>query len=139
MNKLIFVALITTSSIAGCATGAGFVTDSDSAPRAHVRLELAGSSDTAAVFPRAIDPNLPSVDRIGREVRGTLGDTARVQIDLCVSTAGNVTNAVLVQGSGFADFDAALLRDVGTWRFQTMAGPATLQTCERAKISYHPY
>ena len=139
MNKLIFIALITSSSIAGCATGAGFVTDSDSAPGTRVRLELAGSSDTTAVFPRAIDPSLPSVDRIGREVRGTLGDVARAQLELCVSSAGNVTTASLVEGSGFADFDAALLRDVGAWRFSTMAGPATLQTCERAKVSYHPY
>ena len=139
MNKLILVALITSSSVAGCATGRGFVTDNDSAPHARIRLELAGSSDTAAVFPQAIDPSVPSVDRIGREVRGTLGNAAHAQLDLCVSPAGNVTRATLVQGSGFAEFDQALLRDVDTWRFSTMAGPATLQTCERAKITYHPY
>ena len=140
MNKLaILVAVITTSSVAGCATGRTIVTDRDHAPHARVHLELTGSTDTAAVFPAAIDPALPSVDRIGREVRGTLGDAATAQIDLCVSPAGAVTKASLVRGSSFSDFDQALLRDVNAWRFTSLPGPSSVQTCERAKITYRPY
>jgi HAE1 family hydrophobic/amphiphilic exporter-1 len=48
-------------------------------------------------------------------------------------------SAQLVRGSGLADFDQALLRDVSAWQFSKMAGPASLQTCERAQITYHPY
>jgi TonB family protein len=140
MNKLtVLVALLTTSTVAGCATGRTFVAERDNAPHARVHLEFTGSTDTAAVFPAAIDPALPSVDRIGREVRGTLGDAASAQIDLCVSPAGNVTKASLVQGSSFGDFDQALLQDVNAWRFAAMPGPATVQTCERARITYRPY
>jgi TonB family protein len=135
MSKLAILALFASA----CATGRTVVADHDNAPRARIQLELTGSNDTTAVFPAALDPVMPSVDRIGREVRGTLGSTASAQIDLCVSPAGNVTRLALVQGSSFSDFDQALLRDVNAWQFESMPGPAGVQTCERAKITYRPY
>ena len=140
MTKLAILAVV----LSACATGrtttsGGLVAERDNTPSARVHLEFPGQADTAAVFPTAIAPALPSVDRIGREVRGTLGEIASAQIDLCVSPAGKVTKAALVQGSSFSDFDQALLRDVEGWRFASMPGPASLQTCERAKISYRPY
>ena len=112
--------------------------DREPGPHARVQLEFPGLADTA-VFPTAIDPALPRVDRIGREVRGTLGERAIAQIDLCVSPAGRVTKLALVEGSSFADFDAAVLGDVSGWRFSSMPGPPSVQTCERAKITYRPY
>ena len=134
MTKLAIVAI----ALSACAT-TGRVVDTDTAARAHVHLDLATQADTTAVFPTAIAPALPSVDRIGREVRGTLGDTASAQIDLCISASGKVTNIALVESSSFDAFDEALLRDVERWQFSTQPGPEALHTCERAKITYRPY
>jgi len=137
MNKLAILALVTASA---CATGRStLVAEGDNAPHARVKLELAQHADTTAIFPALIDPAMPKVDRIGREVRGTLGDRASAQIDLCVSPQGKVTKVSLVESSSFGEFDTALLRDVNEWKFAAMPGPANVQTCERAKITYHPY
>ncbi len=136
MNKLALLAVLASA----CATGGHtLVAERESAPHAAIQLDFAKGADTAAVFPRAIEPMVPSVDRIGREVRGTLGDTATAQVDLCVSAAGKVTKASLVRGSSFSEFDQALLRDIEDWRFSSLPGPASLQTCERATVTYHPY
>lgn len=136
MNKLAITATVLASA---CATGRTIVAEHDAPTPARVHLALARQADTAAVFPTAIAPTLPRVDRIGREVRGTLGDRATAAIDLCVSAAGNVTKVALVESSSFAQFDKALLADLERWQFAAMPGPDSLQTCERAKITYRPY
>src|SRR5687768_3346543 len=110
-----------------------------SAPRARVRLELAPHADTLRVFPAAITLGAPRVDRIGREIRSELGETATAELDLCVSADGHVTRASLVAGSTYARFDQALLADASRWRFAAMPGPATLATCERARVTYRAY
>ena len=136
MNKLAVLAI----ALSACATvGRTQLADTDHAPRARVHVDIARHADTVTAFPSAIAPTLPSVDRIGREVRGTLGETATAQLDLCVSTSGKVTKIALAESSSFADFDRALLHDARGWRFSTMPGPASLQTCERAKITYRAY
>ena len=135
MNKLAILTLLASA----CATGHTLVAERDSAPTGHVKLEFTAPADTQAVFPSALDPQLPSVDRIGRAERGTLGERAAAMIDLCVSPAGAVTKASLVESSSFSEFDAALLKDINTWQFSRMPGPASVQSCERAKVTYRPY
>ena len=110
---------------------------------AFVLLAACATADTSSrvtrVFPVAIEATLPGVDKIGGEVRGALGKRATAELDLCVSTTGQVTKARLVTGSTLAAFDAALLRDVAEWRFAAMPGPSTLATCERTRVTYETY
>ena len=137
MSKLALI--FSFSTLTACAAGSTLGLDRQTAPRSGVHLELAGTNGAASEFPAALDPAVPSVDRIGREVRGTLGDHAVAQLDLCVSPSGRVTKLALAESSSFDEFDAALLRDAQSWRFAAMPGPDTIQICQRARVTYLPY
>ena len=104
--------------------------------RANVQLDFSKSADVQATFPQAIDPRLPSVDRMSRH----LGDQV-ASVELCVAPAGHVTKVAIVDSSGDDRFDAALLRDAKEWQFASLpghsaSGTVTLQTCERATVKY---
>jgi TonB family protein len=131
MSKLAILALslsafATTSSLLEPTTGAG----------TKVRLDLTTTKAAATVFPSVVEPAVPSVDRIAHSIRARLGSTAIAELELCVSPAGNVTKVALAKTSTFEAFDAALVRDAEAWRFAAMPGPASLQSCRRARIAY---
>lgn len=135
MSKLGLVVIL----LSACATTTGTL-EREPAPRARVQLDLApAAADHARVFPAAIEPRVPSVDRIHRDVRAQLGDEVVAAIDLCVTADGRVTKVALAQGTTFAAFDDALVRDAAQWRFAALPGHTTavrLQTCERATVKY---
>lgn len=131
MSKLAVLVI----SLSACATAATGL-DRETAPRAKVQLDFSTEGRSDAVFPSAIEPALPSVDRMARQIRAELGEAAVASINLCVSPAGKVTNIEILESSSSAAFDQAVLRDAKAWQFETMPGPATLQTCERARIKY---
>src|SRR5262245_58505879 len=91
-----------------CATGSVGV-DREVTHRASPQLRLGVELTTEAVFPAAVNPRLPSADRIAPEVRARLGETASSALRLCVSPTGRVTDVALVESSGFDRFDAAVL------------------------------
>ena len=127
-------------SLVACVTGSSRGITSQ-APRqvGGIQLTMTGGSDGAVKFPSAIDPALPSVDRMSRAVYATLGDTATAQLDLCITPSGKVTKLALARGTSMPELDAALLADAKTWRFEAMPGPDSVQICDRAEVSYHPY
>ena len=134
MSKLAIA--VASLSLAACASTQTTL-DHDTAMRAKVRLDLTLTGDAAIpAFPSAIDPAVPSVDRISHSIRARLGETATAELELCVSPAGHVTKVALARGSTFEAFDAALLRDAESWQFATMPGPAGLQACRHATIAY---
>lgn len=137
MSKLSMLAL--SFSLFACATGSTMIDPEAPSYTAAARLELGVTANGDSAFPHAIEPRVPSVDRLGVQVRAALGDTATAALQLCVSPAGKVTKVELVESSTFAAFDAALLRDAKAWQFATLPGPEMLQTCSRATVSYHPY
>ena len=52
---------------------------------------------------------------------------------------GHVTKVAMLEGTGYAAFDAAVVRDIEQWQFASMPGTTAqqkLQTCERAKVKY---
>jgi hypothetical protein len=135
MSKhLVLVALLS----AACATGGGLGSEQDTGPHARPpNVELtAAADDTRAVFPRAIEPQLPSADRIARQIRDNLGDDALVSLALCVATDGRVTKVAMLDGSNYGPFDAAVLTDAKSWHFDALPGPDNLQTCERVRVKY---
>lgn len=106
-----------------------------------VRLDLApatGSTSDAArlAFPAPVSVTAPSIDRIAATVRAALGDAATAELDLCIAVDGSVASAKISHSSSLAPFDQALLRDARSWRFATMPGPASLQSCRRATVRY---
>ena len=139
-NLSIIVSLVSCASLGACASRSTLDGAHEPAVKSGLRLELsqhdAGSSKQ---FPSAIDPAVPSVDRISRAVFATLGDTATAQLDLCVAPSGRVTKLALARSSSMPELDAALLEDARNWRFAAMPGPNTVEICKRADVSYRPY
>ena len=113
--------------------------DRDSAPSARVQLDLTTNAGAQPAFPTALDPALPSVDRISHNVRAALGDMATAEIDLCVAPSGSVTKVEIARSSNLEAFDEAVLRDARAWRFASLPGPDTLQSCRRATIAYRAH
>jgi len=106
----------------------------------HARVTLVPAvADTAQVIPQAIDPQLPSADRLARVIDARLGEQASIAVRFCVTPAGRVASAKLERSSTLASFDDAVLTDVQDWRFAAQPGPETLQTCESATIVYRPH
>jgi len=135
MFKLGLSALLFTA----CATTGTTMESREPAPHAKVQLDLATSPTERVVFPKAVEPRLPSVDRIAYQVRERLGEQAVASIDLCVAPDGHVTKASLVEGTGYGPLDAALIRDIEEWQFASQPGTTAstqLQTCERATVKY---
>ena len=117
----------------------------DPQPSSHARVELVplAADGTTQVSPQAIDPQLPSADRLARVIDAQLG-VASVDVKLCVTPAGHLASASLERSSSLAAFDHAVLSDVARWQFAAQPGPETLhgsplQTCEISTIVYRPH
>jgi TonB family protein len=124
---------------AACATTGTTMETREPAPHAKVQLDFTAQAAEVALFPAAKAPRLPSVDRIAHQVRARLGDEAVASIELCVAPDGKVTKVSMIEGTSYAPFDAAILRDAEQWQFASMPGATAatkLQTCERAKVRY---
>ena len=122
-----------------CATTGGLGIDPQPSSRGRVELVPPAAEDTAQVRPQAIAPQLPSADRLARQIDARLGAEASVDVRLCVTPAGKLASAKLERSSTLAMFDDAVLADVQAWQFAAQPGPATLQTCELTTIVYRPH
>jgi hypothetical protein len=122
-----------------CATTGTTMESREPAQRAKIELELAAPAPDRAPFPAALEPTMPSVDRIAHQLRFELGDAITASLDLCVAPDGRVTEVALVTPTQHAPLDAAILRDAREWQFASRPGStatAKLQTCERASLTY---
>jgi TonB family protein len=108
-------------------------------PHARVVLAPLTADGTIRLLPHAIEPLLPSADRIARVVEARLGDTAMVDVHYCVSPQGRVTTAKLERSSSFDAFDQAVMADVVGWQFSAQPGPDALRTCETATVVYRAH
>ena len=122
-----------------CAT-TGMPTNFEPA-ESHARVVLAPLTEdgTIRLVPHAIEPLLPSADRIARVVEARLGNTAMVDVRYCISPEGRVTEAKLERSSSFDQFDQAVMADVVGWQFTAQPGPDALRTCETATVVYRPH
>lgn len=127
MMKIVLAAFLISACATGSASSSGHI-----ARRARPIFHTASAAPTRDPFPSAIDPRLPSVDRIARLV----GVSPAAEVELCVSNDGRVAKVTLLQGSADELFDAALLRDVPKWEFIAAPSRTTLRMCKRATISY---
>ena len=123
--------------VSACATtGALGIDPQRSDGHARVNLVPVAGDNAAQVFPKVIDPELPSADRLGRAIEVRFGAQASVDVHLCVTPAGQVSSAELRRGSTMDLFDQAVLSDVRDWQFAAQPGPTTLKSCEIATIVY---
>lgn len=129
MSKLVVLA-----SLSACAT-TGALDREVVGARASVQLDRRAGG-AAPAFPTAVEPSVPSIDRIAYSVRARLGEVATAELELCVAPNGEVTKVALAKSSSFEAFDDALVRDAHDWRFAAMPGPATVQSCRHATVAY---
>lgn len=130
MKSVLFLVLAS-----ACASTTG-VMDRDVAPRTGVQLALVPVADAVQVIPAAIDPRLPSVDRMATRIRYEIGSTVTAELSLCVNPDGNVTDVALIRTTGLAELDTAITDDVRAWQFAELPGASTLRTCQRATLAY---
>jgi TonB family protein len=131
---------IVSFSLAACAT-TGTGVSHDNAQRTGIHLDLSAPSPDEAThaFPAALDPRVPSVDRMAHALKARYGATTMTAtLDLCVAPDGHVTKISIAEGSSYDAFDHALLRDVAAWQFASLPGPTSVQSCRRATIAYRP-
>jgi hypothetical protein len=133
MKSVLFFSLSLLASACASTTG---VIDRDVAPRTGVQLSLVPSADAKQVIPAAIDPRLPSVDRMATQIRYELGSTVHAELSLCVNPAGDVTDVALTRTTGLSDLDTAIVDDVRAWQFAELPGASSLRTCQRATLAY---
>ena len=105
----------------------------------RVQLDLVPHADASRVFPAAIDPRLPRADRLSTQIRAELGETASLEVRLCVAPQGTVASVEVLRGSSLEAFDQSVIADAMSWQFEALPGPASVKTCERATITYHPH
>ncbi|MFN0246586.1 MAG: hypothetical protein ACKV2T_06735 [Kofleriaceae bacterium] len=131
------VLLVSLAAVSACASFTG-VTDRDQhAPRAGIHLSLAPNADAAKqIVPAAIDPRLPSVDRMATRIRYELGSTVHAELSLCVNPAGDVMDVALTRTTGLSELDTAIVDDVRVWQFAELPGASALRTCQRATLAY---
>lgn len=122
-----------------CATTGTPTLDREAHAGSRVQLDLVPHADANRVFPEAIDPRLPSADRLSHRIRAELGDAASVEVRLCVAPEGRVSSVEVLRGSSLAAFDQSVIADAMSWQFAALPGPDSVRTCEQAKITYRPH
>src|SRR5262245_6744337 len=120
--------------LSACATTGTLGVDPQSSSHARVELVPATADETMQVVQRAIDPQLPSADRLARVIDARLGERASVDVRFCVTPAGQVSSATLERASAMPSFDQAVMSDVVNWQFAAQPGPETVRTCESTTI-----
>jgi TonB family protein len=129
------IVLLAVLSLTACATGSIGI-DREPTTRTGVRFQLVPGQDAPRVFPSVIEPALPSADRLAHHVRVRFGEVIEAELDVCVAPSGEVTTAKMATSTGDAALDAAIERDASAWKFDVMPGPAGVQSCERARLTY---
>jgi TonB family protein len=130
---------LTSAALTACATTRAVDLErSPSEPRARVTLAPLVADDTIRLVPQAIEPMLPTADRLARRIEALLGERATVGVSFCVSPAGRVVKAELARTSSVPFFDHAVMTDIMHWRFVAQPGPEHLRTCQAATIVYYP-
>lgn len=137
MFKLVAVLSL---SLTACATESSWIGHEPITHTARSQRVAARDPDTA--FPRARDPQLPSADRISRQIHDELGDVASAEVRLCIAPGGGVQRVELVRGSRSRSFNDAVVNDISHWHFD--GNPDTgiddnLRSCGLATVSYRPH
>ncbi len=131
--------LMSAMLLGACATTGTATLDREARAGSRVRLDLVPHADGTRVVPAAIDPRLPSADRVAHQIRAELGDAASIEVKLCVAPGGRVSSVEVLRSSTLAAFDDSVMADAMHWEFAAQPGPASVRSCERATITYRPH
>ncbi|MBA3457460.1 MAG: hypothetical protein H0T42_30545 [Deltaproteobacteria bacterium] len=136
MKSVLSMSVLVTS-LGACATTSTLHLNRDEPAGSLVQLDLVPHQDATQVFPSLLEGRLPGADRLASQIRYELGETASVDVRLCVA-GGRVASIAITRSSQLPAFDESVMSDAKSWQFAGMPGPANLRTCEQATITYRP-
>ncbi len=79
---------------------------------------------------------LPTVRRFNRAIALEHQGQVEAGIRVCVTPAGQVASASVVESSGMSAYDQAVVDDARTWTFEPFAAPEQTRVCETVKVGY---
>jgi TonB family protein len=138
MKTLLSLSAVLVLAAAGCATTGGGLPGRDGplggkVPDVSVEPTQGGRTG----FPgRISNAALPGADRLAHRINAEHNGTISAQVRLCVAPAGNVDQVGLVQSSGMAEFDKAVVDGVGDWQYAAYAAPDDIRVCENLTVAY---
>ncbi len=86
---------------------------------------------------RVSSPDLRGADRLYHRISVEKAGTASTQVRLCVAPSGAVDTVDVVATSGMAEYDQAVVDNVGAWQYEAFAAPAETRVCENLTVAYH--
>ena len=133
MKTFIALGLFTSVALVGCAsTGTGLRGDGQGTHKP-------GNQPTASTqeFPDRISAvSIPGADRMARWIDLEHGGAVSTSIRICVAPNGMVGDVDLVQSSGMAEFDDAVLRTAANWQYARFDAPKETLLCQKATVAY---
>lgn len=136
--KTFALALASTFALVGCATSGQGLPGRDGNPT-KPSLDLVPDPADGAdhSFPaRLSEAELPAADRISHRILAEHAGVVSAQVRLCVAPTGSVADVDLLQSSGMAEYDRAVVDAIATWQFAAYAAPAETRVCEKLTVAY---
>jgi TonB family protein len=137
--KSVLTSVFLLAGFGACATTSTLNVEREEPASSSVQLDLVPHTDATRTFPAVVAARLPTADRLASQIRYELGESASVDVRLCVAAGGSVESIAITRGSNLPAFDDSVIADASSWQFAAMPGPATLRTCEQATITYRPH
>jgi TonB family protein len=133
MKTSIALGLFTSLALVGCAsTGTGLRGDGNGQHKPNKPTSAAPTE-----FPDRISAvSIPGADRMARWIDLEHGGAVATSIRICVAPNGLVGDVDLVQSSGMAEFDEAVLRTAANWQYASFEAPKETLLCQKATVAY---
>jgi TonB family protein len=134
MKTFIALGLFTSVALVGCAsTGTGLRGDGQGNHKPGHGPAAAGQQE----FPDRISAvSIPGADRMARWIDLEHGGAVSTAIRICVAPNGMVGDVDLLQSSGMAEFDDAVLRTAANWQYARFDAPKETLLCQKATVAY---
>ena len=107
-------------------------------PRGDVDLDPSGPTDEATNrFPQRISQaELPAADRISHRIDSEHNGAIAAKVRLCVTPEGKVGAVDLLDSSGMAAYDEAVVASIQSWEYASYPAPSDTRVCEKVTVTY---
>ncbi len=141
MKNLFAVSVIASlAAVAGCATSGMGLPGRDGHSPGGVRPPGIPTTDVlhgdAGMPERISRAELPSVERLSRRIVHEHRGVISAQVRLCVSPDGAVAGVEVVEPSGMAEYDEAVIDTITGWQYASFEGAPEARICQKLTVGY---
>lgn len=140
MKTLFAVSVFASLAAAGCATSGNGLPGRDGLSPGGVRPPGIPGNDqmpAGAGMPERISrAELPAVDRLSRKIVHEHHGVISAQVRLCVAPDGAVSGVEVVEPSGMAEYDAAVVETITGWQYASFDGDPEQRICQKLTVGY---